>query len=262
MGLVGLLHPRWPTFRPTCAMISRCIVHTCGNRGRDVMDEMGSAAPWGILHDAICRAAAAALLYVNRHLYEGPALPPVRYEGRPWVLALASSPEVRRGPLHQTASREVKHMTAQQPVGKFRAGTVTCALWQNEIIVAGEKKNILKASIERRYRDQAGEWKSSGSYSRNEIPLAIYCLHKAFEAILTETGVPGQLLAPVHHWTSWTHLTSAGLRPADGLPALRLGKELRPILFSGGGHYLKAARGAVSPSPEWPRARGQVALLP
>ena len=101
-------------------------------------------------------------------------------------MALASSSEVRRGPLHQMGSREVKHMTAQQPVEKFRAGTVTCALWQNEITVDGGKKNILKASIERRYKDQTGEWKSSGSYSRNEIPLAIYCLQKAFEAIIAK----------------------------------------------------------------------------
>ena len=35
------------------------------------------------------------------------------------------------------------------------------------------------------YRDDNdGEWKSSGSFSRNEIPLAIYCLQKAFEHMI------------------------------------------------------------------------------
>ena len=32
------------------------------------------------------------------------------------------------------------------------------------------------------YKD--GNWKSSGSFSRNEIPLAVYCLQKAFEKII------------------------------------------------------------------------------
>jgi len=57
-------------------------------------------------------------------------------------------------------------------------------LWKNEITVNGDPKTVLKASIERRYKDRDGEWKSSSSFGRNEIPLAIYCLRKAFEAII------------------------------------------------------------------------------
>ena len=77
-------------------------------------------------------------------------------------------------------------MTAQQPVAKFRAGQVSCALWKNEIQVNGQAKTILKASVNRRYKGRDGIWKSSTSFSRNEIPLAIYCLQKAFEKIIDE----------------------------------------------------------------------------
>jgi hypothetical protein len=35
----------------------------------------------------------------------------------------------------------------------------------------------LKATLERRFKDASGTWKSSNSFSRNEIPLAIHCLH-------------------------------------------------------------------------------------
>ena len=45
---------------------------------------------------------------------------------------------------------------------------------------------MLKASVERRYKDKDGAWKSSSSFSRNEIPLAVYVLEKAFEAIVSE----------------------------------------------------------------------------
>ena len=76
-------------------------------------------------------------------------------------------------------------MTGQQPVAKFRAGQVSSALWQNDIQVRGQTIKILKATVQRRYKDKdSGEWKSSTSFSRNEIPLAIYCLQKAFEKII------------------------------------------------------------------------------
>ena len=75
-------------------------------------------------------------------------------------------------------------MEAQKPVAKFRAGQVTCALWQNEAVMNGGKIYILRATVERRYKDRDGTWKSSGSFGRNEIPLAIYVLQKAFEAMV------------------------------------------------------------------------------
>lgn len=75
-----------------------------------------------------------------------------------------------------------------KPVMKFRAGAVSCAVWENEATVNGRTVKMLKAgSLERRYRDASGTWKSSSSFSRTEIQDAIYCLQKAFEAI-TEKG--------------------------------------------------------------------------
>ncbi len=73
------------------------------------------------------------------------------------------------------------------PTKKFSAGTISCALWENEILTAdGRKVPMLKATVERRYEDKDGQWKSSNSFGRNEIPLVIYCLNKAFEAIVEE----------------------------------------------------------------------------
>ena len=57
------------------------------------------------------------------------------------------------------------------------------AIWENEITLpSGENKAILKASLERRYRDRTGEWKPSCSFGRNEIPLARHVLQKAGDA--------------------------------------------------------------------------------
>ena len=76
-------------------------------------------------------------------------------------------------------------MTGQKPKAKFAAGTVSAALWENEVTSKnGQKVTLLKATVERRYKDTDGNWKSSGSFGRNEIPLAIFCLEKAFEAMI------------------------------------------------------------------------------
>ena len=76
-------------------------------------------------------------------------------------------------------------MAGQKPVAKFKAGQVSAALWENEVTTkTGRKVTVLKATMERRYKDRDGQWKSSGSLGRNEIPLAIYCLQKCFERIV------------------------------------------------------------------------------
>ena len=74
------------------------------------------------------------------------------------------------------------------PVKKFSAGSVSAALWENEANVDGRKVTMLKATIDRRYRDSAGTWKSSNSFSRNEIPLAIYCLGNRIQILIPASG--------------------------------------------------------------------------
>jgi len=75
-------------------------------------------------------------------------------------------------------------MSGQKPVEKFQAGQINAALWENEIEVNGKTVPVLKATVQRRYKDKSGKWQSSNSFGRNEIPLAIYCLQQAFEKII------------------------------------------------------------------------------
>ena len=88
-------------------------------------------------------------------------------------------------------------MVGNKPVKKIAAGAVRAALWENEIEVDGAPKTVLKVSLDRRYKDKNGEWKSSQSFSRNEIPLAIWCLERAFDAIIGEQGNGGDGQADV-----------------------------------------------------------------
>ena len=78
-------------------------------------------------------------------------------------------------------------MEEDQPITRFKAGSVSCAIWQNRVSVAGRPTTILKATICRRYQDRNGLWQTSQSFSRNEIPLAILVLERAFESMLERT---------------------------------------------------------------------------
>ncbi len=68
---------------------------------------------------------------------------------------------------------------------RIGAGTISCALWENEATIDGRTVQLLKVSVERRYKDKDDTWKSSNSFGRNEIPLVIYCLQKAY-AVMVE----------------------------------------------------------------------------
>ena len=67
-------------------------------------------------------------------------------------------------------------MTGQKPKTSIRAGQISCALWENEVTAKnGQKVTMLKATVERRYKDSDG---------RQDIPLVVFCLEKAFEAMI------------------------------------------------------------------------------
>ena len=71
------------------------------------------------------------------------------------------------------------------PAAKFKAGQISSAIWENQMNINGKTVTVFKATVQRRYKDKtSGEWKSSGSFGRNEIPLAIFCLQKALEEII------------------------------------------------------------------------------
>jgi hypothetical protein len=55
-------------------------------------------------------------------------------------------------------------MVGQEPVAKFVAGKVSAAIWENVIAVNGWQVTALKATVQRRYKDKDGQWKSSHSF--------------------------------------------------------------------------------------------------
>ena len=71
------------------------------------------------------------------------------------------------------------------PVKKFRVGAVSCAVWQND---GKDGSKFFTVTMERRYKDKEGNWKSTNNLGVNDLPKAVLVLQKAFEfALLKES---------------------------------------------------------------------------
>lgn len=70
------------------------------------------------------------------------------------------------------------------PIKKFSVGGVQVAVWENEATLeAGQTKSFNSVSIDRRYKDKNGEWKSTNSLKANDLPKAVLALQKAYEFV-------------------------------------------------------------------------------
>ena len=71
-----------------------------------------------------------------------------------------------------------------RPIQSIRIGAIAAAIWMNEINVRGKTVRVLRATLERRYRDPAsGTWKSSASFSRHDLPAVCFAVMRTFDAM-------------------------------------------------------------------------------
>lgn len=65
---------------------------------------------------------------------------------------------------------------------------MNCSVWENTFEKDGRPQVMLKAELSRRYKDRDGQWQSSNSFSRNELPMAIHVLKQAFAFMIDHTN--------------------------------------------------------------------------
>jgi len=71
------------------------------------------------------------------------------------------------------------------PEKKFSTGVISATIWKNKgISKAGMPVEFKTISLQRRYTDKSGEWKSTNSLRINDLPKAILVLNKAYEHIV------------------------------------------------------------------------------
>ena len=74
---------------------------------------------------------------------------------------------------------------SQKPEKVFKVGAVRASVFQNTITHNGRQVAMPKVVLEVRYKDKAGQWHGTNSFSLNELPKAILAMQQVFEFLST-----------------------------------------------------------------------------
>ena len=75
--------------------------------------------------------------------------------------------------------------TVNSPEKKFSTGVISATIWKNKgISKKGDPIEFRTISLQRRYTDKNGEWKSTNSLRINDLPRASLVLNKAYEYLV------------------------------------------------------------------------------
>ena len=78
--------------------------------------------------------------------------------------------------------------TGQPPEQKFRAGTITAAIWRRVDIEDGREVTRFSTEITKSYKNKEGTWKETTTFFPQDLPKLSLVAQKAFEYIsLKET---------------------------------------------------------------------------
>jgi len=78
-------------------------------------------------------------------------------------------------------------MSKEQPVKKFKVGGIQVAVWENRIPNKEGHEDLLQSvTIERRYKDEQGNWRSATSFRTADLPKLLFALTKAYEYLALE----------------------------------------------------------------------------
>jgi hypothetical protein len=79
-----------------------------------------------------------------------------------------------------------------KPEKVFRIGSVTASVFVNEIETDAGKRRIRSVALQRRYRDDDGEWKSSNSFGLGELPQALTAIDLALKFVANKEAAVGE----------------------------------------------------------------------
>lgn len=84
----------------------------------------------------------------------------------------------------KTQKYEEKESAGNPPEIKFSTGAISAAVWKNQVVKDGKISEFRSISLQRRYTDKDGTWKSTNSMRVNDLPRAALVLNKAYEHLV------------------------------------------------------------------------------
>lgn len=73
-----------------------------------------------------------------------------------------------------------------KPEKTYRIGLISGSVFTREVDTEGGKRQIRNVNLQRRYRDDSGEWKSATSFGLADLPVAITVLKMAMDHVASK----------------------------------------------------------------------------
>ena len=73
--------------------------------------------------------------------------------------------------------------TTNRPVEVFRTSGISASVFKNRAKTEGRTTPFYKVSLQRTYKD-GEKWQTTGSLSRNDLPIAALLLQKAWDFVV------------------------------------------------------------------------------
>jgi len=74
-------------------------------------------------------------------------------------------------------------MGTNQPVARFKHGSVTASIFENEIKKNGKSFTVSKVVFQKSLLDKNEQWQTTSSLDTNDVPKAIMALTRAYDFV-------------------------------------------------------------------------------
>ena len=74
-------------------------------------------------------------------------------------------------------------MTTNQPVARFKHGSITASIFENEVKKNGNSFTVSKVVLQKSFLDKNQHWQTTSSLDTNDVPKAIMALTKAYDFV-------------------------------------------------------------------------------
>lgn len=78
-----------------------------------------------------------------------------------------------------------------KPEKVFRVGSVSASVFVNKVDTENGKREIRNVNLQRRYKDDKGDWQSSSSFGLGDIPQAMEVLRLSFAFVAEKEAEVG-----------------------------------------------------------------------
>ncbi len=90
-------------------------------------------------------------------------------------------------PPEVNGTTEKRHLVFKVgPIPTDRTNAVSVAVWANEVEADGRTFTVYNLTVEARWRDASGEWKSGKQFRGSQVYALVYCLQRASDWICAQ----------------------------------------------------------------------------